>query len=184
VIKLEPEGDVDLEPSGVVNPEPDGEMDPLALNTEEVDPIVEQEDLPCPLAFLAVESKAEVSTLAHCSLYGMCFLTASVCSCHIFSGCCCCCCCYFLLNFSLAYTIYEAHLQDLWTHLITLELELCGGAVTVSFLKYLPWQAKYFLQCSTHFSKTCCRLSITLKFLASELLFHGWKSPEIAWGEI
>jgi hypothetical protein len=24
----------------------------------------------------------------------------------------------------------------------------------------------------------------TSKFLASELPFHGWKSPEIAWGEI
>jgi hypothetical protein len=32
--------------------------------------------------------------------------------------------------------------------------ELCGGAVTVSFSKYLPWQAIHFLQCSTHFSKT------------------------------
>jgi hypothetical protein len=27
-------------------------------------------------------------------------------------------------------------------------------------------------------------LSITSKFLALELPFHGWKSPEIAWGEI
>jgi hypothetical protein len=35
--------------------------------------------------------------------------------------------------------------------------ELCGGAVTVSFPKYLPWQAMHFLQRSTHFSKTCCR---------------------------
>jgi hypothetical protein len=25
---------------------------------------------------------------------------------------------------------------------------------------------------------------VALKFLASELPFHGWKSPEIAWGEI
>jgi hypothetical protein len=37
------------------------------------------------------------------------------------------------------------------------ESKLCGGAVTVSFSKYLPWQAMHFLQCSTHFSKTCCR---------------------------
>jgi hypothetical protein len=57
------------------------------------------------------------------------------------------------------------------------ELELCGGAVTVSFSKYLPWQTMHFLQCSTHFSKTCCRSLITSKFL-------GWKNPEIAWGEI
>jgi hypothetical protein len=37
------------------------------------------------------------------------------------------------------------------------ESELCGGAVTVSFSKYHPWQAMHFLQRSTHFSKTCCR---------------------------
>jgi hypothetical protein len=64
------------------------------------------------------------------------------------------------------------------------ESELCGRAVTGSFSKYLPWQAMHFLQCSTHFSKTCCRLLITPKFLASELPFHGWKGPEIAWDEI
>jgi hypothetical protein len=61
------------------------------------------------------------------------------------------------------------------------ELELCGGVVMVSFSKYLPWQVMHFLQCSTHFSKTCCRPLITSKFLASELPFHVWKSPEIAW---
>jgi hypothetical protein len=64
------------------------------------------------------------------------------------------------------------------------ESELCGGAVTVSFSKHLPWQAMHLLQRSTHFSKTCCRPLITSKFLASELPFHGWKSPEIAWGVI
>jgi hypothetical protein len=63
------------------------------------------------------------------------------------------------------------------------ESELCGGAVTVSFSKHLPWQAMHFLQHSTHFSKTCCRPLITSKFLASKLPFHGWKSPEIACGE-
>jgi hypothetical protein len=62
--------------------------------------------------------------------------------------------------------------------------ELCGSEVTVSIPKYLPWQAMNFLQRSTHFSKTCCRPLITLKFLASELRFLGWKSPEIARGEI
>jgi hypothetical protein len=30
----------------------------------------------------------------------------------------------------------------------------------------------------------CCRPLITSKFLASELPFHGWKRPEIAWREI
>jgi hypothetical protein len=34
------------------------------------------------------------------------------------------------------------------------ESELWGGVVTVSFSKYLPWQATHFLQRSTHFSKT------------------------------
>jgi hypothetical protein len=62
--------------------------------------------------------------------------------------------------------------------------EFCGGAVTVSFSKYLPWQVMHFLQRPTHFSKTCCRQLITSKFLASELPFHGWQSPEIKWGEI
>jgi hypothetical protein len=50
--------------------------------------------------------------------------------------------------------------------------------VTVSFSKYLPWQATHFLQRSTHFSKTCCRPLITSKFLASELPFHGWKAQK------
>jgi hypothetical protein len=35
--------------------------------------------------------------------------------------------------------------------------ELCGGAVTVSFSKYLPWQATRSLQCCIHFSEMCCR---------------------------
>jgi hypothetical protein len=29
------------------------------------------------------------------------------------------------------------------------ELEICGGAVTISFSKYLPWQVMHFLQRST-----------------------------------
>jgi hypothetical protein len=41
------------------------------------------------------------------------------------------------------------------------ESELCGGVVMVSFSKYLPWQGMHFLQHSTHFSKTCCRLFAT-----------------------
>jgi hypothetical protein len=58
------------------------------------------------------------------------------------------------------------------------ESEFYRGAVTVSFSKYLPWQAIHFLQRSTHFSKTCCRPLITSKFLASELPLHGSKSME------
>jgi hypothetical protein len=62
VIKLEPKGETELQPGGILDPGADGEIDPLALNTDRADPIVEQEDLPCPLAFLALESKAEVSS--------------------------------------------------------------------------------------------------------------------------
>jgi hypothetical protein len=64
------------------------------------------------------------------------------------------------------------------------ESELCGGAVTVSFSKYLTWQAMHFLQRSTHFSKMCCRPLIASKFLVLELPYRGWKSREIARGEI
>jgi hypothetical protein len=41
------------------------------------------------------------------------------------------------------------------------ELELSGGAVTVSFRS--TSLGKHFLQRSIHFSKTCCRLLITSK---------------------
>jgi hypothetical protein len=74
-------------------------------------------------------------------------------------------------NFTLVYTLL-------------LRVGTCGGAMTVSLSKYLPWQAMHFVQRSTHFSKTRCRPLITSKFLAWELPFHGWKSPEIVWGEI
>jgi hypothetical protein len=35
---------------------------------------------------------------------------------------------------------YESRLQSSWTHYS--ESELCGGVVTVSFSKYLPWQRR------------------------------------------
>jgi hypothetical protein len=64
-----------------------------------------------------------------------------------------------------------------------------GGTVKVSFSKYLPWQAMHFLQRSTHFLKTCSRpfgasfrKIMEQAVLISELPFHSWKSPEIAWG--
>lgn len=62
VIKLEPKGEISLDPDGIIDPEPVDELDPLALNIERDGSFVKQEDLPCPLAFLAVESKAEVSS--------------------------------------------------------------------------------------------------------------------------
>jgi hypothetical protein len=58
------------------------------------------------------------------------------------------------------------------------ESELRGGAMTVSFSKCVPWKAMQFLQRSTHFLKTCCRLLITLKFLASELIFMAGKAQK------
>jgi hypothetical protein len=70
------------------------------------------------------------------------------------------------------------------------ESELCGGAVTVSLSKYLPWQAMLFLQRSTNLSKTCCRtfaesfrriaeqeILITSKFLLKR--FHRLQIADI-----
>jgi len=50
------------------------------------------------------------------------------------------------------------------------ESEVCGGAMAVSFCDALLTMLR--------------RPLITSKFFASELPFHGWNSPEIAWGEI
>jgi hypothetical protein len=55
------------------------------------------------------------------------------------------------------------------------ESDLCGGTVMVSVLKYLPWQAMHFLQCSTHFSKTCCKLfTMSFRRIVEQvvLIFH------------
>jgi len=49
--------------------------------------------------------------------------------------------------------IYKGHSQSSWIHLITPSQKLCGDAVMVPFLKYLPWQVMHFLQHSTHFSE-------------------------------
>jgi hypothetical protein len=71
----------------------------------------------------------------------------------------------------------KKRLQGLFAKFVDLpyyyELELCGGAVMVSYLKYLSWQAVYFLQHPTHLLKMCCRPLITLKFRALELCFYG-----------
>jgi hypothetical protein len=68
------------------------------------------------------------------------------------------------------------------------ESDLCGGAVTVSFSKYLPWHAMHFLQRSTPCSKTCCRpFAASFRRIVEQAMltsWYGWKSPEIAWGEI
>lgn len=62
VIKVEPKEETDMEPDGIIDPEPDDEQDPLGLNIKRDDAIVGEEDLPCPLAFLAIEIKAEDDT--------------------------------------------------------------------------------------------------------------------------
>jgi hypothetical protein len=59
----------------------------------------------------------------------------------------------------------------------------CGFRQSLSQSTSLgKWCTSYL--CSTHFSKACCRSLITSKFLALELPFHSWKSPEISSGEI
>jgi hypothetical protein len=85
------------------------------------------------------------------------------------------------LSFLLVSTTAVCKVRGLTLLLRVETMWRCGDGL---FLKYLPWQTIHFLQRSTHFSKTCCRPLMTLKFLASELPFHGWKSPEIAWCEI
>jgi hypothetical protein len=56
------------------------------------------------------------------------------------------------------------------------ESELCGGAVTVCFSKYLPWQLMNFLRRSTYFSKTCCR-----QFAASFKKSRSDQEVETSW---
>jgi hypothetical protein len=91
---------------------------------------------------------------------------------------------YVMWSFVICKLYIRGPFEKLVDSLYYSESELSGGAVTVSFSKYLPWQAMHFIQRSTHFSKTCCRPLITSKFLASELPFHGSKNPEIPWGKI
>jgi hypothetical protein len=49
--------------------------------------------------------------------------------------------------------------------------------VTVSFSKYVLWQAIHFLQRSTHISKTCCRPLITSKFFCHGAPFSWLEKP-------
>jgi hypothetical protein len=58
-------------------------------------------------------------------------------------------------------TLYTRPVCKVRELILLLRVGTCGGAVTVSFSKYLPWQAMHFLQRSTPFSKTCCRPLIT-----------------------
>jgi hypothetical protein len=62
------------------------------------------------------------------------------------------------------------------------ESELCGGAVTVSFSKYLPWQAMH-LQRSTRFSKTKCFFGWQNN-LGEASALHDWKVAMDALTEI
>jgi uncharacterized membrane protein len=59
-------------------------------------------------------------------------------------------------EFRVFLNMYEGRLKSSWTHYS--ESELFGGAVTVYFSKYLPWQAIHFLQRSTHVLQVICRV--------------------------
>jgi hypothetical protein len=58
------------------------------------------------------------------------------------------------------------------------EAELCGGVVTVSFMKYVPWKAMNFLQCSTHFSKCAADHWSLQNFLPQSSLFMVGKAQK------
>jgi hypothetical protein len=82
-------------------------------------------------------------------------------------------------------TNYEGRLRSSWTHLITpsrtsVEVRWRSVFRNASLEKrYTSYNAP-----PTSRKQTRYRPSITSKFIASELPFHVWKSPEIAWGEI
>jgi hypothetical protein len=61
-IKEEPKEETYMEPDGIMDSEPDDEQDPMGLTIKSDDSVVDDEDLPCPLAFLAVEINAEDNT--------------------------------------------------------------------------------------------------------------------------
>jgi hypothetical protein len=55
------------------------------------------------------------------------------------------------------------------------ESKLRGSVVTVSFSKYLPWQAMHFLQRSTHFSRTCCRqFAASFRRIVEQAVLTTW----------
>jgi hypothetical protein len=73
----------------------------------------------------------------------------------------------------------NAHIRGLFEKFVDStyysDSELCGGAVTVSFSKNLPWQAMHFLQRSTHFSKTCCRpFAASFRRIVVQAVLASW----------
>jgi hypothetical protein len=75
----------------------------------------------------------------------------------------------------MLFRIYEGRLEKVVDSPNYSESELCGGAVTVSLLKYLPWQAMHFLQRSTHFSKTCCRpFAASFRRIVEQAVLTSW----------
>jgi hypothetical protein len=64
------------------------------------------------------------------------------------------------------------------------KLELCGGAVMVSFFEVPPLASDSFLTMLHPLLENMLQMLIILKFLALEFPFHGWRSPEIEWGKI
>jgi hypothetical protein len=66
------------------------------------------------------------------------------------------------------------------------ESELCGGAVTVSFSKYLPWQTMNLSQRSTHFSKNVLQTVDHFEISCLGALFSllEMSRNRMAWGKI
>jgi hypothetical protein len=82
-------------------------------------------------------------------------------------------------------------LKSSWTHPITPSRNFVGCGDDLSF--EVPHLASDTLLTTLHpllvnVLQTVCRKlqedKVSGDYLASELPFHGWKSPEIAWGEI
>jgi hypothetical protein len=104
----------------------------------------------------------------------------------------------FTLYFSVSFLTGKKIMKFEWravckVHGLTLLLQVgtlwrCRDSL---FLKVPPLGKWHLLRCSTHFSKTRCRLFaasfrriVEQVVLTSKLPFHGWKSPEITWGDI
>jgi hypothetical protein len=64
------------------------------------------------------------------------------------------------------------------------ESELTGGAVTVSFFEVHPLASDALLTTLNSLLENVLQTVDHFEISFHELPFHGWKSPQIAWGEI
>jgi hypothetical protein len=81
-------------------------------------------------------------------------------------------------------SFFEGRLKSSWTRLITPSRNFVEVRWRSLFRSTFLGKRCISYNAPPTSRKTCCRPLITSKFLASELPFHSWKSPEIAWGEI